>query len=78
MTSQPVLARAGAVVAQPSDLRLGLLWQALGTRKLLPLSESVSLKSKMKNHSSLTASLRLFTSFCWKTWHDAYKTLRFR
>src|SRR6478672_9181389 len=78
MTSQPVLARAGAVVAQRSDWRLGLQESDGDAKACLPLSASLSLTSKMKNHSSLTASLRLFTSFCWETWHDAYKTLRFR
>ena len=34
MTSQPVLARAGEVVAQRSDLRLELQEQAMETRKL--------------------------------------------
>lgn len=37
MTSQPVLARAGAVVAQPSDLRLGLLWQGMGRESFFAL-----------------------------------------
>ena len=37
MTSQPVLARAGAVVVQPSDLRLGLLGQTMGRESFFAL-----------------------------------------
>lgn len=61
MTSPPVLVKAGGVVAPRSDLRLGLLQQRIGTRKLfLPFPASVNFKSKMKNHSSQIA---LPTSF---------------
>ena len=37
MTSQPVLARAGAVVAQRSDWRLGFQEQAMGRESFIAL-----------------------------------------
>ncbi len=46
MTSQPVLARAGGVVARRSDLRLGLASASDGDAKaFFPLPASLNLKS---------------------------------